>query len=151
MNEEARGMLTSKLPETSSHVQAGVFGNSARIASGTCYVLLTAFSIFSLVLIGSQLSCKPTNRNFEARSEYLVKRDAPTSVTPSVTASATPLVDFQVYQPVLTPTGPADQKFSADGSSQTQSLSVQPETASCSVTLMVHEFAYSYGTPYVGR
>lgn len=47
---------------------------------------------------------------------------------------ATPLVDFQVSQPILTPAGTSDQY----GCISTQ-------------TLMSHVFANSYGAPFVGR
>lgn len=49
-------------------------------------------------------------------------------------STATPLVDFQVSQPILTPTGTNDQY----GCIYTQ-------------TLMSHVFANSYGAPFVGR
>ncbi len=54
----------------------------------------------------------------------LGKRQAP---------APSPLVDFQVYEPVLTPSGAADQY----GCVYTQ-------------LLMDHVFAYSYGMPFVG-
>lgn len=49
------------------------------------------------------------------------------------TAAAAPLVDFQVYEPVLTPSGTTDQ----DGCVYTK-------------LLMDYEFANSYGAPFVG-
>ena len=55
-----------------------------------------------------------------SRPDALPKRQA---------ASATALVDFQVYEPVLTPTGAAGE---------------------CSQLLMEHVFAFSYGRPFVG-
>ena len=150
-DEEALGMLAHPPSETGCKTQAAGFGSSLMVRACIRYVLLAVLAVFSAVAIASQISCKPVNRFLEARSEGHVKRDSQASVVSSATAAATPLVDFQVYQPVLTPTGLADQKFSADGSSQTQSLSVQPETSSCIVTLMVHDFGYSYGAPFVGK
>ena len=47
--------------------------------------------------------------------------------------AAGPFLDFQVYQPLLTPTGASDQY----GCIYTKEL-------------MSHEFANSYGTPFVG-
>ena len=56
----------------------------------------------------------------------LSKRQAPTN--------ASLLSDFQVYEPVLTPSGPSNKY----GCVYTQ-------------TLMVHDFSASYGDPFVGR
>lgn len=50
------------------------------------------------------------------------------------TAAASPLVDFEVYKPVLTPSGASDQY----GCIYTKEL-------------MSYEFANSYGVPFVGR
>lgn len=50
------------------------------------------------------------------------------------TPAPTPLVDFQVYEPVLTPSGTSDQY----GCIYTQ-------------TLMSYVFSNSYGAPFVGR
>ena len=49
------------------------------------------------------------------------------------TPATTPLVDFQVYEPVLTPSGTSDQY----GCVYTQ-------------TLMSYVFSNSYGAPFVG-
>lgn len=49
------------------------------------------------------------------------------------TADTSPLIDFQVYEPVLTPTGPKDE----NGCVHTE-------------LLMDHVFAFSYGKPFVG-
>ncbi|OTB16455.1 hypothetical protein K445DRAFT_291365 [Daldinia sp. EC12] len=54
----------------------------------------------------------------------------------------TPLECFQVAQPVLTPNGP-----SRNG--PTPADDVSPDN-SCSVLLMEHVFAFSYGAPFVG-
>ena len=48
-------------------------------------------------------------------------------------SAASPLVDFQVYEPVLTPAGSSDQY----GCVYTQ-------------LLMDHVFGFSYGMPFVG-
>ena len=45
------------------------------------------------------------------------------------TSGVAPLVDFQVYEPVLTPSGAAGE---------------------CTQLLMDHVFAYSYGHPFIG-
>lgn len=62
--------------------------------------------------------------SWEGPNASLGKRQSP---------APSPLVDFQVYEPVLTPSGTADQY----GCVYTQ-------------LLMDHVFAYSYGMPFVG-
>ena len=63
--------------------------------------------------------------SFSSPNHALPKRQDPTT---------TPLVDFQVSQPVLTPSGTSDEF----GCIYTQ-------------TLMSHVFANSYGAPFVGK
>lgn len=58
---------------------------------------------------------------------------------------------FQVYQPVLTPSGPTDDTVSSDGETETETLATVAPPASCTVVLMDHVFAYSYGEPFVGK
>ncbi|KAI1806018.1 peptide-N4-(N-acetyl-beta-glucosaminyl)asparagine amidase A [Daldinia bambusicola] len=55
----------------------------------------------------------------------------------------TPLECFEVAQPVLTPDGPS-------GNGSRRSDNVSQDTA-CSVLLMEHVFAFSYGAPFVGN
>ena len=62
----------------------------------------------------------------KAHPDYIVRPRQTTSV-------ASPLVDFQVYEPVLTPAGSTDQY----GCVYTQ-------------LLMEHDFGFSYGMPFVG-
>lgn len=50
------------------------------------------------------------------------------------TPTSAPLVDFQVYEPVLTP----ESGFT-------------PEPTECTQLLMDHVFAFSYGRPFVGK
>ena len=69
---------------------------------------------------------RPVDALFFSSSNHAhQKRQAPTT---------TPLVDFQVSQPVLTPSGTSDEF----GCIHTQ-------------TLMSHVFANSYGVPFVGK
>lgn len=63
--------------------------------------------------------------SFQSPNHALQKRQTP---------APTPLVDFQVYEPVLTPSGTSDQY----GCIYTQ-------------TLMSYVFSNSYGAPFVGR
>lgn len=73
----------------------------------------------------------------------VLRRQSANVTTTSATATATVLEDFEVHQPILTPSGATPD----DGDSTDNSSSVED---SCSVVLMDHVFAYSYGEPYVG-
>lgn len=74
----------------------------------------------------------------------VLRRQSANVTTTSATATATVLEDFEVHQPVLTPSGATlDDGDSTGGSSSAES--------SCSVVLMDYVFAYSYGTPFVGN
>jgi len=57
---------------------------------------------------------------------------------------------FQVYQPVLTPSGVTDQTISSNGEEDTITIASAPSASSCKVLLMDHVFGYSYGMPFVG-
>ncbi|KAF8855092.1 hypothetical protein BDZ45DRAFT_21175 [Acephala macrosclerotiorum] len=70
------------------------------------------------------------------------------SATPSSTAV---LEVFQVYQPVLTPSGATDEILSAAGYVNTTTIAQSSSASSCQVTLMVHSFGFSYGIPFVGN
>lgn len=56
---------------------------------------------------------------------------------------------FQIYPPVLTVT-PDDTLEITDGSSNASVAIVNTNRQTCQQTLLVHDFAYSYGQPYVG-
>lgn len=75
----------------------------------------------------------------------LVKYQATGSTTSTVVLEV-----FQVYQPVLTPSGATDETTASDGSGNTTTISSAAAASSCEVLLMDHHFAYSYGEPYVG-
>lgn len=68
-------------------------------------------------------------------------------------ASATPgvLEDFQVYQPVLTPSGVTAGTITGDGSENTTTIVPVAATEKCEVLLMKYSFGYSYGMPFVGK
>lgn len=71
---------------------------------------------------------------------------------PSATPSSTAVLEvFQVYQPVLTPSGATDDTTTGDGSENTTTIAQSGTASSCEVTLMVHSFGYSYGMPFVGK
>ncbi|KAJ4413390.1 hypothetical protein N0V85_003585 [Neurospora sp. IMI 360204] len=63
--------------------------------------------------------------------------------TSSAAAERTVLRNFEVAPPVLMPYGPAD----SDGTTPIPAGSTQK---ACNVLLMRHDFAFSYGDPYIG-
>ncbi|KAK3933638.1 hypothetical protein QBC46DRAFT_109029 [Diplogelasinospora grovesii] len=69
----------------------------------------------------------------------------PTTVSTAATASATVLKNFEVAQPVLMPYGAAESDGSHHPCTGGGSAS-EP----CTVLLMRHDFAFSYGQPFVG-
>lgn len=83
----------------------------------------------------------------------LVKNDAPTLTTIPL-VSAAPQIPFQevfqVHQPVLTPEGVVDSTTNLKGSVETSLIDVTREATSCSQVLMEHDFAFSFGLPFVG-
>lgn len=77
----------------------------------------------------------------------VIRRQTANVTTTSATAAATVLEVFQVHQPVLTPSGPTlDDAAAGDDDDAAGSSAAD----SCSVVLMDHVFAYSYGAPFVG-
>jgi hypothetical protein len=71
---------------------------------------------------------------------------------PSRTEASSSLVleVFQVYQPVLAPSGPTDQTVEGDGFSNTTVIGSPETVASCTQLLMEHSFGFSFGHPFVG-
>jgi hypothetical protein len=65
--------------------------------------------------------------------------------------SSSPVLEvFQVYQPVLAPSGPTDQTIGSSGSSNTTAIGSADTSASCTQLLMEYSFGFSYGHPFVG-
>lgn len=65
--------------------------------------------------------------------------------------SSSPVLEvFQVYQPVLTPSGPTDQTINSNGLSNTTTIGSPETSASCTQLLMDYSFGFSYGHPFVG-
>ena len=82
--------------------------------------------------------------------EHLVK-DAVPGISVAPTPSPTSLLEvFQVYQPVLTPQGAVDETTLIDGQDGTSTIASASSSDSCEVLLMEHDFAFSYGMPFVG-
>lgn len=79
-----------------------------------------------------------------------LKRQASTASTPA--PSATVLECFQVAQPVLTPHGASYQSTNSDGSTVVvDAPDSEARKGSCTVLLMEHVFAWSYGMPFIGK
>ncbi|TVY86261.1 Peptide-N4-(N-acetyl-beta-glucosaminyl)asparagine amidase A, partial [Lachnellula willkommii] len=70
--------------------------------------------------------------------------------TPAATPSSAVLECFQVYQPVLFPSGAVDETVTSDGSENTTTIAPTTPATSCEVLLMEHSFGFSYGIPFVG-
>lgn len=78
----------------------------------------------------------------------VIRRQTANVTTTSATAAATVLEVFQVHQPVLTPSGPTlDDAVNAGDDDDASGASAGD---SCSVVLMDHVFAVSYGAPFIG-
>jgi len=69
---------------------------------------------------------------------------------PAATPSTAVLECFQVYQPVLFPSGAVDETVTSDGSDNTTTIAPTASASSCEVLLMEHSFGFSYGIPFVG-
>lgn len=86
----------------------------------------------------------------QVRDDVVLAVPSPAVAAPD--AARTPLGVFQVAQPVLGPDGPVYQSLDGQGAAKTV---IGPGTGteaapSCSQTLMVHSFGWSYGMPFVG-
>ncbi|KAK3685478.1 peptide N-acetyl-beta-D-glucosaminyl asparaginase amidase A-domain-containing protein [Podospora appendiculata] len=90
-------------------------------------------------------TAKPSSHGIQSRSPTDTPADTATPTTATTaTAMATVLENFEVAQPVLMPYGPAD----SDGS---PGLDGGAPPGLCTVLLMRHDFAWSYGSPFVGN
>ncbi|KAL2131827.1 hypothetical protein VTI74DRAFT_4571 [Chaetomium olivicolor] len=79
-----------------------------------------------------------------SRSPTLKVHEVATSSSSAAAPARTVLKTFEVAQPVLMPDGPAE----SDGSTRSGN-EYRPEL--CTVLLMRHDFAWSYGKPFVGN
>jgi hypothetical protein len=79
-----------------------------------------------------------------AASNFRLVKDTISASTSGVTE------DFQVYQPVFTPSGVIDETTQANGFENTTTIAQTNTSSSCQVVLMQHSFAFSYGIPFVG-
>lgn len=111
--------------------------------------LLIAVLVASCIsLIWTLHDCLPANKLISEDSVpptfHLVK-DAVSA------SSAGVLEDFQVYQPVFTPSGATDETTTANGVENITTIAQTAGSSSCQVLLMQHSFAFSYGLPFVGE
>lgn len=72
-------------------------------------------------------------------------------VASSIQETASVLEDFEVYPPVLTPSGLTDQTIDRNGDLNTSVIATIDPESSYTILLMKHDFGYSYGEPYVGE
>jgi hypothetical protein len=83
-----------------------------------------------------------------ADSFSLIKRAVQVAIAAPTSAV---LECFQVYQPVLFPSGAVDETILSDGAENTTTIDSTDSTSSCQVLLMEHSFGFSYGIPFVGK
>lgn len=107
---------------------------------GCCLILL----ITDCLVTRSWTKVAPANLSFP-----LTKNDAVASS--AATPSPTGVLDvFQVYQPVISPSGATAEITMENGSENTSSISPTTTLQSCQLLLMDHSFGNSYGMPFVG-
>jgi hypothetical protein len=109
---------------------------------GCCIPLIWALN--GCMSAGNVQGDEISSANFD-----LVKDAVP---APSAPASAPAVLEvFQVYQPVLTPSGATDETILGNGAENTTTIAQAAASSSCEVLLMDHSFGYSYGVPFVGK
>ena len=120
-----------------------------------CIVAFIGCSIALIWLLRACYFAKPGNEEAETPSAgfELVKYQAPAAAAaaaPAATPSTGILNVFQVYQPVLTPSGATDETTLSDGKDTATTIAPTSSESSCQVLLMDHSFQFSYGKPFVG-
>ena len=118
-------------------------------------IILSALLGTSIALIWLFHNCFPLNTWEDDAVPAATLSTAPLAKdavpVPSPTASPTGVLEcFQVYQPVLTPSGATDETVLIDGSESTAVIAPAASANSCQVLLMDHSFGFSYGMPFVG-
>ncbi|RDL38107.1 Uncharacterized protein BP5553_05540 [Venustampulla echinocandica] len=114
----------------------------AFIVVGCCIALLWVFG--DCLFSGSW-----PEKEVSIASYSLVKDDVPAPSPPKPSDGV--LECFQVHQPVLFPSGAVDQTLLSTGAENTAIIAATDIATSCQVLLMEHQFAYSYGLPFVGN
>ncbi|KAI9735694.1 MAG: hypothetical protein M1818_006302 [Claussenomyces sp. TS43310] len=94
--------------------------------------------------IASRTTLPPAEDN-DGLLPVFVAKSVPTSST-----QPTPLLEvFQVYPPVLSPSGLVVQTIDDEGLSNTTVITQTAADANCDVSLMEYSFGFSYGQPFV--
>lgn len=84
------------------------------------------------------------------RSNVIREAIVGTTISSAIPSSTAVLNVFQVYQPVLGPSGVVDNTIDGDGSSNTTTINASEHASSCTKLLMEYSFGFSYGHPFVG-
>jgi hypothetical protein len=117
-------------------------------------LVLLVCGVGLVLFAGSSLSCDIHPETNGVRLSYRGHNQQPaveeTYISRSKSSSSPVLEVFQVYQPVLAPSGPTDQTIESDGSSNTTTIGSAETSVSCTQLLMEYSFGFSYGHPFVG-
>ncbi len=115
--------------------------------------ILVAFGtvILSLWSISNEIDAEAEGYGIPSEISNLVKDAVLTSSSSSAPASTSTLEVFQVYQPVLSPSGAIDETVSSDGTENTTTISQTAAKSNCEALLMEYSFGWSYGMPFVGK
>ncbi|KAL2157105.1 hypothetical protein VTH06DRAFT_7020 [Thermothelomyces fergusii] len=116
---------------------------SIAVACHRCSATASLFSSYGASRTARFLP-RPGSRQGYHRPPVRKAWEPATATTSSTTPHPTVLKTFEVAQPVLMPDGPAE----SDGSTR-DVTDYSPEL--CTVLLMRHDFAWSYGAPFVGE
>ncbi|KAL2017981.1 hypothetical protein VTK56DRAFT_1361 [Thermocarpiscus australiensis] len=114
-----------------------------RTASGWCSAADQPFTQHSIFPTNPALR-EPNFQAIRSRSPTVAVPEPATSTESTAAPTRTVLKTFEVDQPVLLPGGPAE----SDGSTR-HGKDYSPPL--CTVLLMRHDFASSYGAPFVGN
>ena len=129
--------------DSSLHLRRRRVHLAAFVFAGCCIIL---FWVFGDCLSIRAVSIAETNAT-DLSPSALVKYEAA-----SAALSTTGVLEvFQVYQPVLTPTGATDETVMSNGTEDTTTIAPMTPETSCQIVLMQHDFAYSYGLPFIGE
>jgi hypothetical protein len=109
---------------------------------GWCYPGQPSLAPRNWIIPVDQGTAKLEVQAADSQSPTLEPRE--TTTTSTAAPTRTVLKTFEIAPPVLMPDGPAD----SDGSTR-DGKDYSPEL--CTVLLMRHDFAWSYGAPYIGK
>ncbi len=112
-----------------------------RVFSGWCPAATPSFTNHGAFRVNP---AHPELTILKSRSPTLKAQETAATTTSAAAPARTVLKTFEVAQPILMPDGPAE----SDGSTR-HGEDYSPEL--CTVLLMRHDFAFSYGAPFVGK